>query len=321
MSGGEAIDTKNVPPVPSHIIPSDPLKVWMIRPREEYIRHLLDDVFIMLRYVRETGVNVDEILASQISKLILDLPLSGRVPEETEHTRAYGVTARSSTPETQESETLILLLAVHGKLSELLCPATPESIRASHLIRNKTLLIIAGTGVISFFALLVSKLMSGIEAYPPLGFIDVFTAAVLGSTFYSLFTANRYIRRRIFNPRYNSVYLVRFVLGIFAGIVLGNMAPELIQDKSLLDIGQTIMAVIGGLSAEAVAQIFQRFSEILVTLVRGSGREQAEIESERKSIKLKTDIASKLQRALTLEETYPERSNEEIKKVIREFLK
>jgi hypothetical protein len=99
--------------------------------------------------------------------------------------------------------------------------------------------------------------------------LQYLVAAVLGAGFYSLFTAYGYIAARTFDPAYNIVYLVRFLLGVVAGTILANFGPSM----GLKGFQTTLLGLIGGYSAEAVNQILIRVGETLVAAVKGSGKD------------------------------------------------
>ena len=40
---------------------------------------------------------------------------------------------------------------------------------------------------------------------------------------YGLFAAHEYLKKRTFDPKYNSPYLIRFILGIISGLILGML--------------------------------------------------------------------------------------------------
>jgi hypothetical protein len=102
-------------------------------------------------------------------------------------------------------------------------------------------------------------------------------AAALGAVFYVLFTAHDYVKNRTFDPRYNSLYLIRFVLGVLAGLILANVvaAPLLNKNETLRSLGPAVIALLGGFSTEAVYQVLQRLVDIMLAAVRGDGSDAA----------------------------------------------
>ncbi|CAG1005870.1 hypothetical protein PHYC_03270 [Phycisphaerales bacterium] len=132
-------------------------------------------------------------------------------------------------------------------------------------------------------------------------------AAMLGAAFYTLYTANRYIVERTFDRAYTTHYIVRFVLGIVAGVILANFGDYLLTDRTAgganaakpggppseaaVTLTQSVLALIGGYSADAVNAIFTRVAETLTTLVRGDTgqrvREEAKVEVKKAEAKAK----------------------------------
>ncbi len=95
-------------------------------------------------------------------------------------------------------------------------------------------------------------------------------AAVLGAAISGLFTMQHYIRARTFEPNYFFVYLIRFVVGVVAGVVLANFGAGLFKGSELIPkLGPSGIALLGGYSAEAVRQILDRLVQVLVTTVKG----------------------------------------------------
>lgn len=227
----------------------------------------------------------------------------------------------------KDMESFELTQEIHGRLSELLAPATPESIRASSFRTNRILQIISFLGLVGFLLLILPTFAPATWNTDGLDLFALLGAAALGSTFYSLNTANRYLREGTFDPRYNQVYLVRYVLGIFAGFILGTFAEDLLgadgqnadaASQQLATIGPTALALVGGFSAEAVALILQRVADTLVTLVRGSDRDRVEAQADKAVTSRLADAASKLQ---TLSDAPPEVMQDEVKKIVRELTK
>jgi len=102
-------------------------------------------------------------------------------------------------------------------------------------------------------------------------------AAALGAVFYVLFTVHDYVKNRTFDPRYNSLYLIRFVLGVLAGLILANVAaaPLLNKNETVRTIGPAVVALLGGFSTEGVYQVLQRLVDLLLAAVRGDNSDAA----------------------------------------------
>jgi hypothetical protein len=110
-------------------------------------------------------------------------------------------------------------------------------------------------------------------------------AAALGASFTALFTANRYIIRGTFDPKYESSYWIRFILGIIAGMIMASLIP--IEDYMEADFGKPLLAMLGGFSANMVYQVICRLVEAVGSLFKGDTRETAEAKEE----KLKAQVA------------------------------
>lgn len=115
-------------------------------------------------------------------------------------------------------------------------------------------------------------------------------AAMLGAAFYTLYTANTYIVRRTFDRAYTIHYVVRFVLGVVAGVILANFGEYVLTgnlsagaDTAGIILTQTVLALLGGYSADAVNAIFTRVAETLTTLVRGDQSKVAQAQAEANS--------------------------------------
>ncbi|MCW8916292.1 MAG: hypothetical protein OQK24_10640 [Magnetovibrio sp.] len=218
---------------------------------------------------------------------------------------------------TSSQDTLQKAIHVHGQLSQLLNPVTPSSIRGSSFIKNPTLIFIALVVLASFLTLLaapigtdevvtdaakaVTDTAKTTKTANGLFLLGILGAAALGSAFYALTSAAPYIKQATFEPQYNQIYLLRLVIGICAGIILGLFANELNIISS--DIGQRGLALVGGFSAEAVVQILKRIAETLVTAVRGSDKDYVKTAADKELMKKKMEIGNNLQDALSKPDT------------------
>lgn len=187
-------------------------------------------------------------------------------------------------------------MQVYEELAEVIDPATAETIRYSFLKYNKTLLWIAVFGFLGFFLLIFLNVLN-IQN-------DVATSligAILGSTLYAFWTARTYLRDSTFSKRYSQDYVVRFGIGVVSGFVLGSIMSEGIltgTGDKVQQFGPFTLAVVGGFSAEVVVQILNRIAEILLTSIRGSGKEQAMVAAEKSINRKLNDTASELNAAL-----------------------
>jgi hypothetical protein len=102
------------------------------------------------------------------------------------------------------------------------------------------------------------------------------SAAGLGASFAGLFQADREIVAGTFDPRHQSSYWTRFLLGLIAGLLLatlfdvhGSGASGGGTVDSGLRFSEAVLALLGGFSSSAVFRILNRLVETLETMVRG----------------------------------------------------
>ena len=101
---------------------------------------------------------------------------------------------------------------------------------------------------------------SGRELFLNLFFI--LSAAALGGCFSALFQVNNYINNATYDPKFESSYWIRLLLGIIAGLMLAVVLTESMESnlQSIKGLHLTIplLAMIGGFSAALVYRILTR---------------------------------------------------------------
>ncbi len=286
---------------------------------DEHLRSALEDIDIMLRHSRSRGLTVPESVRQGLATLCYG------AADSAEDAAASGeLTAVSASP-ASERERFTTALAVHGALSQLIAPATAVTVSASEtpngkIVGNPTLSTLLRASLVSlgFFIVItvVQQLLAGPNAP---GWVDqvfdtfgLIVSAALGSAFYGLSTAHKYIVRSTFDPRYEQTYFVRFFLGVTAGTILGYFGKYLLDPTAENDtlqqlLGPPVLALLGGYASEAVSQILSRVAETLVTIVRGSDsdvlqarREALRAQAKQTETQLKADLLLPLQEARTL---------------------
>ena len=224
---------------------------------------LVEEIQLMSEYATSEDVEFSEVLEKSLANLRIGSPL-----EE--------------------------ILAVHGQLRTLCAPATPTSLRATQTsgtlrVNSGVLNLLVNLGVGSLLAFMASSVIveivrpaageQGPAWLPLLEGVNILFAAALGSSFYALTISQRYIRNRTFDPKYNHTYVIRFVLGLAAGTILGQFGEAWFKGQGQVEgivqqLGPAAFAIVGGYSAEAVSQILKRIADTLVTLVRGGQEDQ-----------------------------------------------
>ncbi len=186
------------------------------------------------------------------------------------------------------------LAHVHEQLVRLVAPATPRTIllleteQCRHgfwrflgsvpLIRGLML-----AAVLFLVALIGASLPEDVNGHVNwanehgwkllLEELFLISAAGVGATFAALFRANRYVVEGTFDPKFNSTYWTRIVLGVVAGMILAMLVP-IEEGGHIPEVAKPTLAMLGGFSVAVVYRILQRLVETVESLVRGDAREQ-----------------------------------------------
>ena len=253
--------------------------------KETPIQQTLDQVRLMYRYALEESRLDDGARAA-----LADVKWILAVPDE-------------ASPDPGTIATAIdfdKLMAAHAALARVIAPATPSSLEATEPMRGwfgslrkppliKWMVLLAPVllacfaGAGAFSSLANFPKLVGPNSPNLLAWLEWASAAGLGAVFYVLFTAHNYVKDRTFDPRYNAVYVIRFVLGVLAGIILAIVISynnQLRSSPELKQLVPDVIALLGGFSAEAVYQILQRMVDVLVVAVRGDGADAAKTKAE-----------------------------------------
>ncbi len=178
------------------------------------------------------------------------------------------------------------ILTLHNQLSQKLLPAKPMSILLLYnearkekwytflgpvwLVRR--LVIVTVVCLIAFIGISLSPCVntqslaegilksSGWELLINLGFI--LSAAALGGCFSALFQVNTYLNNGTYDPKFETSYWIRLLLGIIAGLMMAVVLTEAIDFKPAGDSGLKLtiplLAMLGGFSAALVYRILTR---------------------------------------------------------------
>lgn len=152
-------------------------------------------------------------------------------------------------------------------------------------------------------------------------------AAGLGASFTALFTANQYIVKGTFEPKYDPSYWIRFILGLIAGMVLAAILP--INQKlsgGLQAMGRPLLAMLGGFSSSLLYEVLTRVSEAVESLVTGGKSEAVDAKVNEMNLKNAVDnIRNRSELAgeiiKTLQETASSTDPEEIRTKFNELQK
>jgi len=188
------------------------------------------------------------------------------------------------------------ILNLHKCLSLKVAPARPKTISLLYkeAQKNKWLAFLGPVGLVR--RLMVTTLLSlvgfilislsphvnnasvskgiladhGIELLLNLMFF--LSAAALGACFSNLFQANKYIVNGTYDPKYESSYWIRFVLGLIAGLMMAVLIPASLEMQQSPGVGfltVPILAMLGGFSAALFYRILNRAVTTVDTLLTG----------------------------------------------------
>ena len=224
------------------------------------IEHALHELKIMFRYVVDDGLEMD----SATRELVADA-LGNRSPHQ-----SVAAADRLVSRELQ-------IINAHNSLAKIVAPATPISLEATKvapgfiasITRPRLILVMIIAAAISAPGFLIAEIMSNSHQW--LREVAWVFASALGAIFYILFAAHEYVKNRTFDPRYNSLYIIRFVLGVISGLLLATIVASKYSDPKAMmaNLAPATVAILGGFSTEAVYQILQRLVEIMLAAVRG----------------------------------------------------
>jgi hypothetical protein len=229
----------------------------------------------MLRYALASGIAVPEAVFEIVARA------SARKRAQ----------SKGDAPESTPAQVRQLVRA-HAELVRLVAPATPRTIlllsegRRSPLsmlgpVRLVRQMLVAVLILLALFVALsttkyVNKTSGDILTSTGLGLFvnELFflTAGGLGAAFSALFTAYRYIADGTYDPKYESTYWLRFILGLMAGLLLPALIP-LTGSTDNETFTRPLLALLGGFSAAVLYRILERLVGAVESLVRADSRE------------------------------------------------
>ena len=204
------------------------------------------------------------------------------------------------------SQKVSKLTTIHNRLSELVSPAKPEAIilmaeeqrKGSRflflgkvpLIRRMMLVAIVSLIILICLSLspyinnstMVASMfdMEGTELLYVQSIL--MASAAIGASFAALFKANGYVTDGSYDPKYESSYWVKFVVGLIAGIILTQLIPINLEavahaagEAQGAGSGEVshaalriTMALVGGFSANLVYKILDRIVFAVQSLIQ-----------------------------------------------------
>lgn len=259
--------------------------------KERLWQRMARECEVMMRYALSTGrvipLEVIERLEQAVSAP--DGPVAVVTPDRRE-SQSPADTATPGASQVVTSQ-FALLAAAHAGLAVAIAPATPEAVRLMADERERHPLWcqfgplplvrqMLGLALLSLVTILgvsisavvntanMSKSIFELSGYP-LFMVEVFlvSAASLGGCFANLQRINTVISDGTYDPRVQSTYWTRWVMGVISGIVLSQLVYDFFLAQSADDtsaralsgaIVQPILALVGGYSVDFVHGILTR---------------------------------------------------------------
>jgi hypothetical protein len=244
--------------------------------------------------VAATRQRVEKTLLREIEAMVLFALGAGfDLPPE-----ALAVRQSHAQPADAASDPVVRLAALHLTLTKLIAPARGATLVLLTEQRRRHPLVQAfgpvpqvrwmlATAVLSLLLLLgaalsgdvnpenVSKGLLNLQG-AQLVVVEIFlvAASAVGATLANLKRLNRYISDCNYDPRYDSSYWTRLVMGLISGVILSQVVFSALigtdsaaasnpNGSALMGFGQPILAILGGFSAELVHDILTHLIKVI----------------------------------------------------------
>lgn len=235
------------------------------------------------------------------------------------------------------------IVALHTALSNAVAPAVPRTIKCLKDDREnrgswnwlapakpvRRLVYAALTFSLFLIILqsrpeLISDLMNGIigcatddgngnctnkMAAQTLLILQLFVIGGLGACFSGLYDSFNYLREGTYDDSLASTYVIRVLIGAFAGVILGYWLIDYIHATAPDDppapggngepqdpFDSKLLAFIGGFSAQVVYDLLNRISEAIGTMFRPDRRRERRTIDREKAVELREKLAAEAER-------------------------
>jgi hypothetical protein len=225
------------------------------------------------------------------------LSVAGQILQDIERLAAVREASRGDDAWPPSGHALATLVRAHAELARLVAPATPRTILLLAESRDARLGMLGPVRLVrhmlvAVVVLLVAFVTLAMSAEINLSGGDIFrqsglpvllnelfflAAGGLGASFYALFTAYRYVAAGTYDPKYESTYWIRFILGLMAGLLL----PALIPAGGGETLTRPLLALLGGFSAVLLYRLLESLVESVEALIKAGPRERRAQAAER----------------------------------------
>jgi hypothetical protein len=255
---------------------------------------LLNESCAMVRYALGSGLFVPPTVVRTI-----DASLALR--RKSHGSQRNGARDHEDLQESWASEAMLTrLVASHQHLTRIVAPATPRTIvlfasgeRRSRFaflgpVRLVRHMLVAAAICLAAFILLATSpevdqtsgnIFNSSGTSLLVNLLFYLAAAGIGASFAALFTAHRYVATTTYDPKYESSYWMRFILGLIAGVILPALIPVASQ-ATASDVTRPLLALLGGFSASFVYRLLDRLVQTAESLVRGDPRDAVAVREE-----------------------------------------
>jgi len=225
---------------------------------------------------------------------------------------------------------LAALAGAHERLAKLVAPATPRALVlfAEEDRKEKGMLRLPGPvrlvrrmalAALVSVTLFIGSSLSRYVSHDSGDVLDSFGRALLvnevfwlasagvGASFAMLFQVNEFIVNRSYDPKYESSYWIKFLIGVIAGFILVALVPldGLEGEVAAAGAGATgstatsaqalarpTLAMLGGFSASAVYRILNRLIGTVESVFRADPREEAALREQAAGARAAEDAAA-----------------------------
>lgn len=273
----------------------------------------------MVRYAQAQGKTIPSHILKQLSDL-------NAIAHELNQDIKTGNTDQLD----PRSLNMALIGDLHRELAVVIAPATPATVLLMETNKRKGLFGLLGPVplvrrlnmitmlcLLTFLGLFFAKEVDSISingdilSYEGMAFVYnelvILCMAALGASFYALFEVYKYITKNSYDPKYDSIYWIRFVLGIVSGVILAQfifVSPEILGED-VSDVADNVtksrelggfmtykplLAFLGGFSARVVHKILNSMVEAIETFISGSARDMVATREQAAKVKMQQTI-------------------------------
>ena len=301
----------------------------------------------MVQFALSTGRTVPFEVVEQLDRALsaVDAPAAATVPSLQSAADASPVEVTVGSSLNMKKTPLASLSVVHSALAHIIAPATPEAtlLLADERVTHPRLYALGplpivrqtlGLAILSLVLLLSIALSEEVNAanmaktvLTMAGYslfikeIYLVSAASLGSCFRNLQIINVIISKGTYDPKFQSTYWTRWVMGVISGVILSQLVFIFLMQGATTDgsaapptFGQPILALLGGYSGDLVHGILSHTIDTIASFFRVSGApvadnqprgQEAEVVAQERLITTTTadliDLLHKLDVAPTLD--------------------